>query len=223
LNWSPGWKDGALAKLTGGPNKTTVSMGWASFTIQSNNWSSSSSVRGLPRISNGVSNPSSVLRLLPRKAPTFPNVSDAFLNLRAITCGLGAYSPDPSFRAISDQTAPPVFGAINPLTIKRRNCRHILLQVGYVALRARLLAIHDQNPANARPALILLRYWDPRTAAGPSSEDNQYHSISQPGQTFIAHIGGPTPEARISPTVRSWARPLRAPSRFRWGATTRLF
>src|SRR2546429_9417641 len=31
LNWSPGWKDGALSKLTGGPNKTTVSMGWGLF------------------------------------------------------------------------------------------------------------------------------------------------------------------------------------------------
>src|SRR5262249_41655368 len=31
LNWSPGWKDGALAKLTGGPTKTSVSMGWGLF------------------------------------------------------------------------------------------------------------------------------------------------------------------------------------------------
>src|ERR1700738_2716880 len=31
LNWSPGWKDGALAKLTGGPNRTTVSVGWGLF------------------------------------------------------------------------------------------------------------------------------------------------------------------------------------------------
>src|SRR6202022_4815904 len=31
LNWSPGSKDGMLAALTGGPNKTTISMGWGLF------------------------------------------------------------------------------------------------------------------------------------------------------------------------------------------------
>ncbi len=31
LNWSPGWKDGWLAKLTGGPAKTSVSMGFGMF------------------------------------------------------------------------------------------------------------------------------------------------------------------------------------------------
>src|SRR4029077_11526367 len=31
LNWSPGFRDGILAKLTGGPSKTSVSMGFGIF------------------------------------------------------------------------------------------------------------------------------------------------------------------------------------------------
>src|SRR5262249_59944759 len=31
LNWSPGFKDGLMSKLTGGPGKTSVSMGFGMF------------------------------------------------------------------------------------------------------------------------------------------------------------------------------------------------
>ena len=31
LAWSPSWNDGALAKITGGPGKTSIRMGWGLF------------------------------------------------------------------------------------------------------------------------------------------------------------------------------------------------
>jgi hypothetical protein len=58
LNWSPAWKDGALSKLTGGPNKTTVSMGWGLFYNPIEQLVLEQFVAEPPfGISNGVSNP----------------------------------------------------------------------------------------------------------------------------------------------------------------------
>jgi hypothetical protein len=193
LNWSPGWKDGALAKLTGGPNKTTVSMGWGLFYNPIEQLVLEQFSAEPPfGISNGVSNPLFSTPFVTQEGATFPNVSDAFLNPpRNQPVDWALYRPILLFGQFPTKLRPQYSAQYN-LTIKRELPGNILLQVGYVGSQGhRLLAIHDQNPANAQTCLDLINIGQP---CGPFSEDNQYQFSLQPGQTLhMPYIGGPTP------------------------------
>ena len=196
LNWSPGWKDGALAKLTGGPNKTTVSMGWGLFYNPIEQLVLEQFSAEPPfGISNGVSNPLFSTPFVTQEGATFPNVSDAFLNPpRNQPVDWALYRPILLFGQFPTKLRPQYSAQYN-LTIKRELPGNILLQVGYVGSQGhRLLAIHDQNPANAQTCLDLATILGPTNGCGPFSEDNQYQFNLQPGQTLhMPYIGGPTP------------------------------
>ena len=193
LNWSPGWKNGALANLTGGPNKTTVSMGWGLFYNPIEQLVLEQFSAEPPfGISNGVSNPLFSTPFVTQEGATFPNVSDAFLNPpRNQPVDWALYRPILLFGQFPTKLRPQYSAQYN-LTIKRELPGNILLQVGYVGSQGhRLLAIHDQNPANAQTCLDLITIGQP---CGPFSEDNQYQFDLQPGQTLhMPYIGGPTP------------------------------
>src|SRR5437660_5364374 len=196
LNWSPGWKDGTLSKLTGGPNKTTVSMGWGLFYNPIEQLVLEQFSAEPPfGISNGVSNPLFSTPFVTQEGATFPNVSDAFLNPpRNKPVDWALYRPILLFGQFPTKLRTQYSAQYN-LTIKRELPGNILLQVGYVGSQGhRLLAIHDQNAANAQTCLDLATILGPTNGCGPFSEDNQYQFTLGPGQVLhLPYIGGPTP------------------------------
>src|SRR5438309_2151862 len=193
LNWSPGWKDGTLSKLTGGPNKTTVSMGWGLFYNPIEQLVLEQFSAEPPfGISNGITNPLFSTPFVTQEGATFPNVSNAFLNPpRNQPVDWALYRPILLFGQFPTKLRTQYSAQYN-LTIKRELPGNILLQVGYVGSQGhRLLAIHDQNAANAQTCLDLANL---AQGCGPFSEDSQYQFTLGPGQVLhMPYIGGSTP------------------------------
>jgi len=155
LNWSPGWKNGALLKLTGGPSKTTVSVGWGLFYNPIEQLVLEQFSAEPPfGISNGVSNPLFSTPFVTQEGATKPNVSNAFLNPpRNQPVDWALYRPIVLFGQFPTQLRTQYSAQYN-LTIKRELPGEILLQAGYVGSQGhRLLAIHDQNAANPQTCL----------------------------------------------------------------------
>ena len=193
MNWSPGWKDGALSKLTGGPNKTTVSMGWGLFYNPIEQLVLEQFSAEPPfGISNGITNPLFSTPFVTQEGATFPNVSNAFLNPpRNQPVDWALYRPILLFGQFP-KTLRTQYSAQYNLTVKRELPGEILLQVGYVGSQGhRLLAIHDENAANAQTCLDLANLGQ---GCGPFTEDSQYQFNLGPGQVLhMPYIGGPTP------------------------------
>jgi len=199
LNWSPGWKDGALAKLTGGPNKTTISMGWGLFYNPVEQLVLEQFSAEPPfGISNGVSNPLFSTPFVTQEGATFPNASDAFLNPpRNQPVDWALYRPIVLFGQFPT-TLRTQYSAQYNLTIKRELPGDILVQIGYVGSQGhRLLAIHDQNAANAQTCLDLANLatqFPNIPACSTFSEDNQYQFTLPPNQVLhLPYVGGSTP------------------------------
>jgi hypothetical protein len=193
LNWSPDWKDGALAKLTGGPNKTTVSMGWGLFYNPIEQLVLEQFSAEPPfGISNGVSNPLFSTPFVTQEGTTKPNVSDKFLTpTRNQPVDWALYRPIVLFGQFPTKLRTQYSAQYN-LTIKRELPGNILLQVGYVGSQGhRLLAMHDQNAANAQTCLDLANLGQ---GCAPFAEDSQYQFTLLPGQVLhMPYIGGSTP------------------------------
>ena len=157
LNWSPGWKDGMLSKLTGGPNKTTVSMGWGLFYNPIEQLVLEQFVAEPPfGISNSVSNPLFSTPFVGQDGTTKPNVSNGFLTPpRGQAVDWSLYRSILLFGQFPT-TLRTQYSAQYNLTIKRELPGDILFQIGYVGSQGhRLLAIHDQNAGNGQTCLDL--------------------------------------------------------------------
>jgi Carboxypeptidase regulatory-like domain len=184
LNWSPGWKDGALASLTGGPNKTTISMGWGLFYNPIEQLVLEQFSAEPPfGISNGVSNPLFSTPFVTQEGTTKPNVSDAFLNPpRNHAVDWALYRPIVLFGQFPTKLRTQYSAQYN-FTIKRELPGSILLQVGYVGSQGhRLLAIHDQNAANPQTCLdmsaISAFYAPPAPGGPPNPNENDAFSAA---------------------------------------------
>jgi hypothetical protein len=204
LNWSPSWKDGVLAAITGGPNKTTISMGWGLFYNPIEQLVLEQFVAEPPfGISNSVSNPLFGTPFVTQSGTTKPNVSDAFLNPpRNKPVDWALYRPILLFGQFPT-TLRTQYSAQYNLTIKRELPGSILFQIGYVGSQGhRLLAIHDQNAANAQTCLDLALILATPTSPGclPFGEDSQYKFILPPGAILhMPYIAGPTPGGPNTP------------------------
>jgi Carboxypeptidase regulatory-like domain len=209
LNWSPSWKDGALAKLTGGPNKTTVSMGWGLFYNPIEQLVLEQFVAEPPfGISNSVSNPLFSTPFVTQGGATKPNVSDAFLNpARNGPVDWSLYRPILLFGQFPTKLRAQYSAQYN-LTIKRELPGNILFQVGYVGSQGhRLLAIHDQNFGNKQPCLDMQAIADYYTnvipnpvlatdyTCGPFFEDS---SFSLPANSIPANFTIHLPYGSVS-------------------------
>jgi hypothetical protein len=184
LNWSPGWKDGGLAKITGGPNKTTVSMGWGLFYNPIEQLVLEQFVAEPPfGISNGVSNPIFNAPFVTQDGSTKPNVSNGFLNPpRGQAVDWSLYRPILLFGQFPTKLRTQYSAQYN-LTIKRELPSDILLQVGYVGSQGhRLLAIHDQNAANPQSCLDMAAisnfYAAPAPGGPPNPNENDAFSAA---------------------------------------------
>jgi Carboxypeptidase regulatory-like domain len=157
LSWSPGWKDGVLAKLTGGPNKSTVSMGWGLFYNPIEQLVLEQFVAEPPfGISNSVSNPLFSTPFVGQDGTTKPNVSDGFLTPpRGQPVDWSLYRSILLFGQFPTDLRTQYSAQYN-FTIKRELPGNILFQIGYVGSQGhRLLAIYDQNAGNAQTCLDL--------------------------------------------------------------------
>jgi hypothetical protein len=151
LNWSPNWRDGLLGKLTGGPSKTSVSMGYGIFynpieQLVLEQFSAEPPFGG----STSLTNPLFQTPFVNQSGTVSANAFTGILNptrgqpvdwarFRTMTL-FGEFPPNLRLQ-YSDQYN---------LTIKRELPHDILVQVGYVGSQGhRLLASVEINPANA--------------------------------------------------------------------------
>jgi len=212
LAWSPGWTDGWLAKLTGGPGNFSVRMGYGIFY-----------------------NPIEELVMEQFSAePPFGGstaLSSTLFNL-PFEYQAGGVAPNPFVGIISQPPNQPVdwsnfrpillFGEFQPhmkqqyadqynLTIERQLTKDMLVRVAYVGTQAhRLLASYDGNYghadtcnaiaslATANPASVLSFAGGPPTSCGPFSADLSY--FITPG-TVIPAGGLPLPYNANGPTT----------------------
>lgn len=187
LNWSPGWKDGALSKLTGGPNKTTVSMGWGLFYNPIEQLVLEQFVAEPPfGISNSVSNPLFSTPFVGQDGTTKPNVSNGFLTPpRGQPVDWSLYRSVLLFGQFPTNLRTQYSAQYN-LTIKRELPGDILFQIGYVGSQGhRLLAIYDQNAGNAQTCVDL----NATLGNGTCSTFGEDSSYTIPAGTVIP-VGG---------------------------------
>jgi len=196
LNWSPGWNEGLGKALTGGPSKTSVSMGWGLFynpieQLVLEQFSAEPPFGG----SNYISSPLFNTPYVDQSGNVYPNPFNGILSPAP-----GTSIDWASFRSIL------LFGQFQPnmrtqyssqynLTIKRELPGNILFQIGYVGSQGhRLLASYDLNPGNPNtcndlaamasndPTSVLSYSGGPQTSCSTYSEDNSYFI---PGGTVI--------------------------------------
>ena len=216
LNWSPGASDGMLAKLTGGPNKTTISMGWGLFYNPMEQLVLEQFVAEPPfGISNSVSNPLFGSPFVTQSGATKPNVSDAFLNPpRGQPVDWSLYRPILLFGQFPTELRTQYSAQYN-LTIKRELPGNILFQIGYVGTQGhRLLAIHDQNTSNPQTCLDIATIGvvdpalNPNLTCGPFGADVQYSFTLPAGSALhLPYIAGATPGAPNVPCPINRATP----------------
>ncbi len=155
LNWSPGWHDGWLAKLTGGPSKTSVSMGYGIFynpieQLVLEQFSAEPPFGG----SNSVTNPLFQTPFVNQSGSPSPNPFNGILNpTRNQPVDWSVFRPMVLFGEFPADLHLQYSDQYN-LTIKRELPHDILLQVGYVGSQGhRLLASYEVN-TNKGTALL---------------------------------------------------------------------
>jgi len=195
LNWSPGARDGWLAKLTGGPSKTSVSMGYGIFY-----------------------NPIEQLVLEQFSAePPFGGSESIFNNFlqTPFVDQTGGVHPNPFTGVLNPPRGTPLdwsrflgttyFGDFQPhmrsqytdqynLTIKRELPGNMLLQLGYVGTQGhRLLATYEVNETNPKTCLEIIAILG-SSACAPFFEDSFFQFTLPAGQGFdlpYFNPGGP--------------------------------
>jgi len=201
LNWSPGASDGFLRKLTGGPSKTSVTMGWGMFynpieQLVLEQFSAEPPFGG----SNYIANPTFQAPFLDQNGTTWPNPFNGVLNPPR-----GTAINWETFRSILlfgefPKVLRPQYSAQYNLTIKRELPGNILFQIGYVGSQGhRLLASYDINHGNPQTCndlqAISTATGDTNLACGPYSADNSYTIAANeiPAGMTLNLPYGPTP------------------------------
>jgi len=204
LAWSPGWTNGFLSKLTGGPGKSSIRMGYGIFY-----------------------NPVEQLVLEQFSAePPFggsTSLSNTLLQAPFVSQS-GLISPNPFNGVLTPTPGTPVdwsvfrpillFGEFQPdmrtqyaeqynLTIQRELPGNILFQIGYVGSQGhRLLGTTNINPGNPQTCLDILTILGPGSC-GTFFEDSPFSLTIPAGQTFhMPYIpGGPNGQNLPCPLV----------------------
>ena len=184
LAWSPGWTDGWLAKLTGGPGKSSVRMGFGLFynpieQLVLEQFSAEPPFGGSSFLSNTMFN-------LPFEFQAGGNAPNAFGPIIQQTPQTPCrYNPSGPKGCVDFANFRPLllFGEFQPhlrtqyadqynLTLERQLGKAMVLRVAYVGTQAhRLLATHDVNAANIQTCLGLANLG---FGCGPVGEDSSY-------------------------------------------------
>jgi hypothetical protein len=190
LNWSPGARDGALAKLTGGPGKTSVSMGFGIFynpieQLVLEQFSAEPPFGG----SNFIANPFLQMPYVDQTGAVFANPFNGILSpKRGTAIDWSNFASSVYFGQFPANMRPQYQDQYN-LTIKRELPGNMLLQVAYVGSQGhRLLATYEVNPGNPQTCLDLANLGQ---GCGPFGEDSPYSFVLPAGQTFhLPYVGG---------------------------------
>jgi hypothetical protein len=203
LAYSPSWTDGALAKITGGPGKSTIRGGYGIFYNPIEQLVMEQFSAEPPfGISAFLSAPLFNTPYLGQNGVQSPNNGGAIINQTPSTpC---PYSGGPAgcvdwslFRPIL------LYGELQPhlraqyaeqynFTIERQLTSDMLLRVAYVGTQDHhLLAIHDLNYGNSQTCLDLANLGVTPTCSALGA-DAQYSFMLMPSQTFhMPYIAGP--------------------------------
>jgi|HubBroStandDraft_3_1064219.scaffolds.fasta_scaffold02045_4 hypothetical protein len=194
IAWSPGATDGWLAKLTGGPGKTSVRAGWGIFynpieQLVLEQFSAEPPFGGSTFLSNTLFNTPFAFQA----GGNAPNPFTGIINQTPQTpCSVAASTPGPN-GCVDWSTFRPLllFGEFQPhlksqyseqynLTIERQLTSDMLIRFSYVGTQAHhLLASHDLNFGNAQTCLELAQIAtnDPTqqfSGCGPVGADSPY-------------------------------------------------
>jgi Carboxypeptidase regulatory-like domain len=180
INYSPGWDEGVLRAISGGPSKMTISAGWGLFynpieQLVLEQFSAEPPFGG----SNFISDPLFQAPFVTQSGSANPNPFNGILNPPR-----GTPVDWSNFRSILlfGQFPPNLrtqYSAQYNLTVKRELPGNILFQIGYVGSQGhRLLASYDLNHGNPQSCndlqAISTLNGDNSVACGPQSADNSY-------------------------------------------------
>jgi len=175
LAWSPNWSNGWLAKVSGGPGKSSVRLGWGMFydsneeLILGENFTAQPPFGGSTSVSNVFLN----TPFLGQDGSITPNPFHGFLDPKP-----GSPVDFALFRPITlygnfPQTLRNQYSDHYHLTVQRELTRDTLWQFGYVGSQGhRLLATLDQNFGNPQTCLDLNQI--PGQSCGPFGADSAY-------------------------------------------------
>ena len=175
LAWSPNWSQGWLAKISGGPGKSSVRLGWGMFydsneeLLLGENFTAQPPFGGSTAISNVFFN----TPFLGQDGAITPNPFHGFLDPKP-----GSPVDFSVFRPITlygnfPQTLRNQYSDHYHLTVQRELTRDTLWQFGYVGSQGhRLLAALDQNYGTPQTCLDLNQI--PGMSCGPFGADAAY-------------------------------------------------
>jgi hypothetical protein len=194
LNWSPSAHDGWLAKLTGGPGKTSISTGYGMFynpieQLVLEQFSAEPPFGG----SNFIPTPFLQAPYVGQNGTIAPNPFTGILNPpRGKAIDWSRFLGSIYFGQFPANMRPQYSDQYN-LTIKRELPGNILAQIAYVGSQGhRLLATYELNPGNPATCNDLAAQGQ---GCGPLGEDSAYSfMLNLPaGQTFhLPYVGGPS-------------------------------
>jgi hypothetical protein len=202
LNWSPGLHDGWLAKLTGGPGKTSVSMGYGIFynpieQLVLEQFSAE------PPFGGSESVPFSFLQtpFVGQNGGVAPNPFTGVLNPpRGVPLDWSRFLGTVYFGDFQPHMRPQYSDQYN-LTIKRELPGNILLQLGYVGSQGhRLLAIYEVNETNPNTCLEMNAIVGTGTC-GTAGEDLVYSFALPPNASIDLPYFNPGGPAATGPNV----------------------
>ena len=200
LNWSPGWREGLLGKLAGGPGKSSVSMGYGIFynpieQLVLEQFSAEPPFGG----SNSISNPLFQTPYIDQSGNVFANPFNGILSPpRGQAIDWSRFQNSIYFGQFPADLRLQYSDQYN-LTIKRELPGDILVQVGYVGSQGhRLLASYEINPGNPTTCNDLNTVVGAGTC-GPFGEDLPYSFTLPAGGVF--HLPYAPPPSPGSPNI----------------------
>jgi hypothetical protein len=190
LNWSPGARDGWLSKLTGGPGKTSISMGYGIFynpieQLVLEQFSAEPPFGG----SNFIGSSSLQMPFVDQTGQAFTNPFTGILNpKRGQPLDWSNFASSVYFGQFQPNMRPQYSDQYN-LTIKRELPGDILVQVAYVGSQGhRLLATYEVNPGNPQTCNDLAALGQ---GCGAFGEDSPYVFTLPEGQVLhLPYVGG---------------------------------
>ena len=192
LNWSPSASDGWFSRLTGGPSKTSVSLGYGIFynpieQLVLEQFSAEPPFGG----SNNIVNSLLQTPYVDQSGDVFPNPFNGILSpARGSSIDWSQFRPMTFFGEFPPNLKMQYSDQYN-LTIKRQLPGDVLFQIGYVGSQGhRLLASYEVNPGNPQTCNDLSALGQ---GCGAFGEDSAYSFLLPSGSVF--HLpyapGGP--------------------------------
>jgi carboxypeptidase family protein len=221
LAWSPTWTHGWLAKLAGGPGRSSVRVGWGMF-YDANEELILASFAAQPPFGGSTFIPNVLFNtpFLGQNGTVAPNPFNGFDNpKRGSAVDFALFRPILLFGNFPS-TLRSQYAEQYHFTVQRELSRDTLLQFGYVGSQGhRLLASLDQNYGNAQTCLDLNKI--PGMSCGPFGEDSPYYipaGAIPSGVTLhlpygsVAAVTGPNSNPITLVGLRRYSSPLCEPT-----------